>query len=104
MKKIGILTAIIALFCSVNSYAAAPVDSLGTWALWHMDARTNWVDPPALPWYVHDDASANPGRTNDMAMGINSIIAPDGVYGNCYYSDGTSRAISIYGWENSDIG
>ena len=102
MKKIGILTAIIALFCISNSYAAAPVDSMGTWALWHMNARTNWVDPPALPWYVNDDASANPGRTNDMAMDINNSIVGDGVYGNCIYFDGDSRAISVNGWDNSD--
>ncbi len=102
IKKITILTALLALVFSASTFAAdpPPVDTVGTWALWHMDARTNWVSPPALPWYVHDDASANPGRTNDMAMAINNAIVGGGVYGNCIYFDGASRALSVNGWAN----
>ena len=74
IKKITIFTALLALICSVSSFAATPpVDTVGGWALWHMESRTNWADPPALPWYVHDDASANPGRNKDLAIGGGNV-------------------------------
>ena len=107
IKKITILTALMALICSVSSFAATPpVDTAGTWALWHMTARTNWASPPALPWYVHDDASANPGRTNDLAIAGGNVtggVSGGGVpgCGNFLEFGGSlTRANSVNGWAN----
>ena len=90
------------LFVTTLTFAAPPVDTPGTWALWHMDARTNWVDPPVLPWYIPDDALANPGRTNDLQISGHNVTS-GGSYGNYLDFDGSWRAISVNGWKNSDI-
>ncbi len=106
-KKITVLTALLALICSVSSFAATPpIDSAGTWALWHMTSRTNWADPPALPWYIHDDSSNNPGRTNGLAIAganVTGGVSGGGVpgCGNFLKFGGSlTRANSVNGWEN----
>lgn len=101
IKTLGIFAVILSMVCTMSTFAAAPVDTSGTWCLWHMDSRTNWTDPPSLPWYIHDDASANPGRTNDLAIAGNNVTA-GGSYGSYLDFDGSWRAISVNGWNNSD--
>ena len=105
IKKISFILTVVLFDCVTTINAAPPVDSYDTWALWHMDSRTNYTDPPTTPWYIPDDDSANPGRTNDLNLhgqGI-AIFTPDGVYSNAIYCDGFIRYLSNNDWANSDM-
>ncbi len=86
-----------------STYENAPhlPDSPGTWGLWHMntDSITNHTEPPTVPWYIHDDDSANPDRDNDLEI---SSVTNAIVYNSLYFN-GSYRFMSANNWNNADV-